>query len=116
MVLGVTTTRVEVFKVKVGSVEGDFTMDVNLTKVHKSQLMHLDNPQYENLLKKYPHLSGVKMNETDRKPQLPVHVVLGASEYARIKTQCAQRVGLPGQPVAEKTLLGWTIMITRKGD
>ena len=116
MLLGATTTRAEIFKVKVGAVEGDFTMEVNLTKVHKPQLMHLENPQYENLLKKYTHLSGVKMTDTDRKPQLPVHVVLGASEYAMIKTQCAQRVGLPGQPVAEKTLLGWTIMSPGRGD
>ena len=39
-----------------------------------------------------------------------MHVVLGASEYARIKTKCGQKVGLPGEPVAEKTALGWTIM------
>ena len=36
--------------------------------------------------------------------------MLGASEYARIKTKCGQKVGLPGEPVAEKTTLGWTIM------
>ena len=35
---------------------------------------------------------------------------MGASEYARIKTKCGQKVGLPGEPVAEKTTLGWTIM------
>ena len=79
MLLEATTARVEIFNVKVKAVEGDYTMEVNLTKVHKPQLMHLDNPQYENLLKKYSHLSGVQMIETDSKPQLPVHVVLGTS-------------------------------------
>ena len=31
-------------------------------------------------------------------------------DFARIKTKCAQRVGTPGDPVAEKTTFGWTIM------
>ena len=47
---------------------------------------------------------------TDSKPQLLVHVVLGACEYAIVKTKCMPRVGSPGQPVAEKVLLGLTIM------
>ena len=34
---------------------------------------------------------------------------MGASEYTTIKTSTAQKVGKPGQNVAEKTLLGWTI-------
>ena len=105
VLLGATTTREVIFNVKVKAVEGDYTMEVNLTKVHKPQLMHLDNPQYENLLKEYSHLSGVQMIETDSKPQLPVHVVFGASEYAMIKTKCAPRVGSPGQSMVEKMLL-----------
>ena len=43
-------------------------------------------------------------------PSESIHVVLGACDYARIKTKCAQRVGTPGDPVAEKTTFGWTIM------
>ena len=46
------------------------------------------------------HLDEVKMIDNDEKAQ-PVHVVLGASEYARIKTKSEQKVGLPGEPVAE---------------
>jgi hypothetical protein len=36
--------------------------------------------------------------------------VLGAIDYARIKTKYAQRVGSPGDPVAKKTSFGWTMM------
>jgi hypothetical protein len=50
------------------------------------------------------------MIDDDQKDQLPIHVVLGACDYARIKTKCAQRVGSPGDPVAEKTSFGWTMM------
>ena len=110
MMLGSTTMKVEIYTANVASTDGRFSMSVDLTKVHKSELMTLDNPRYEALIKKYDHLQGVKMNESDCKPQLPVHVVLGASEYAAIKTRTSPRVGTPGQPVAEKTLLGWTLM------
>ena len=72
--------------------------------------MHLDNPNYETLLKNHSHLNGVQINDVDVKPHLAVHVVLGASEYAAIKMKTAPRIGSPGQPIAEKTLLGWTIM------
>jgi hypothetical protein len=43
MMLGSTTTKVEIYNVKVKSIDGDFTMDVNVTKVDKPQLMNLDN-------------------------------------------------------------------------
>ena len=42
--------------------------------------------------------------------------MLGPSEYATIKTSTVQRVGKPGQPVAEKTLLGWTLMSPGRED
>ena len=41
---------------------------------------------------------------------LPVHVVLGGGEYARIKTENRPRVGNEGEPIAELTKLGWFIM------
>ena len=41
---------------------------------------------------------------------LPAHLILGASEIAKIKTDQAPRVGSPGEPVAEMTRFGWTIM------
>ncbi|XP_044181304.1 uncharacterized protein LOC114948346 [Acropora millepora] len=50
------------------------------------------------------------MLDEDAKTALPVHLILGASEIARIKTDQAPRVGSPGEPVAEITRFGWTIM------
>ena len=58
------------------------------------------------LLSKYSHLKGVNIKDDDARPPFPIHVVLGASEYATSKTSTAQKLGNPGQPVAEKTLLG----------
>ena len=50
------------------------------------------------------------MGDMDTKQELPIHVILCASEYARLKTSSVLRVGNPSEPVAELTSLGWTIM------
>lgn len=70
----------------------------------------LDNPRYQSLIAKYPHLQEVKMDDEDTKAHLPVHVVLGAGEYARMKTNCRPLVGRDGEPIAELTKFGWFIM------
>ena len=103
MMLGSSTTNVEIYSATLAAVDGKFDMNIELTKVHKPQLLTLDNPNYATLLSKYSHLKGVKIEDNDTRPQIPIHVVLGASEYATIKTSTAQRVGKPGQPVAENT-------------
>ena len=110
MMLESSTTNVEIYPATLGAINGSFDMNIELTKVHKPQLLTLDNPNYATLRSKYSHLKGVKIEDNDSRLQIPIHVVLGASEYATIKTSTAQRVGKPGQPVAEKTLLGWTLM------
>lgn len=79
-------------------------MNVNLIKVEKGELLTIDN--YEAVIAKYPHLKGVKVRDWDTKPQLPVHVVLWAREYARIKT------GTPPHVEREepRPKLGWFVM------
>ena len=52
----------------------------------------------------------MEIDDTDIEPELPIHVILGASKYAKIKTNSAPRVGEPGEPIAEFTSFGWTIM------
>ena len=37
-------------------------------------------------------------------------MILGASEYTRIKTKHVLRIGEPGEPIAEYAAFGWTIM------
>ena len=60
-------------------------MDVNLDKVNKGELLTLDNPNYDSVILKYPHLKGVELRDLDSKPQLTVHIILGAGKYARVK-------------------------------
>lgn len=114
--LGSSTTDVKIYSATLGAIDGTFDMNIEPTKVHKSQLLTLDNPNYATLLRKYSHLRGLKTEDNNTRPQIPTQVVLGAGEYATIKTSKAQRVGKPGQPVAEKTLLGWTLMSPERED
>ena len=46
------------------------------------------------------------MKDSDSKEYLPVHVILGASKYANIKTKGDVKVGQKGEPVAEYTAFG----------
>ena len=75
----------------------------------------LANPRYQQLLELYPHLKGVQMLDKEDKVELPVHLILGASEFARIKTGSGPRIGRPGEPVAERTKFGWTLLSPGKG-
>ena len=110
MLMGVTTRKVELTSVKIANLSGSFHLNVEVTKVDKSELLSLANPKYPELLARHPYLKGVKMDDNDQKNELPVHIILGASEFARIKTEVQPKVGHPGEPVAEKTRFGWTIM------
>ena len=104
--LGSRTTKVEIYSVNIRSVKGDFNIDCTVSKVQKPQLVTLDNPNYSDLKAKYSHLNGVHVDDDDTNSSLPVHLVLGASDYVRIKTKTAPRIGVLGQPVAEKTAFG----------
>ena len=110
MMLGSTTTRVEIYAATVKSLDQKFELDIEMSRVDKPELMKLNNPNYFHLSERYKHLNGAKFEDPDTRTQIPIHLVLGASDYAKIKTSTAQKVGQPGEPVAEKTLLGWTVM------
>ena len=43
---------------------------------------------------KYKYLKSVEINDTDIKPALPIHEILGASKYAKFKTNLAPRIGI----------------------
>ena len=110
MLMAFTTTRMEIHKSTISSKSGDYELEVDLVKVNKGALLEVENPQYKKLIESYPHLKGVKMDDYDTKPYLPVHVILGAGEFAKIKTGTRPRVGNQGDPVAEHTKLGWFML------
>ena len=110
MMMQATSKEIEVHDLTIQNTAGDFTLNVEVTKVDRGVLLSLDNPKYERLTRHYSHLQGVEMEDNDKKAQLPVHLILGASEYTQIKTRTSPKIGNPGEPIAELTQLGWTIM------
>ena len=114
MLLGASTREVELATITISDLNGKFSMPVEVTKVDKGELLFLENPKYQELIARNPHLSGVVMNNVDTKSHLPVHIILGAGDYAKLKTESAPRISESGLPVAELTKFGWIIISQRK--
>ena len=76
----------------------------------RGTLLSLENPRYKDLVERYYHLKEVTMDDVDEKGELLVHLILGTNEYTQIKTETAPKIGRPGEPIAELTRLGWTIV------
>ena len=89
---------------------GNFQLKTEVTKVNRSKPLNLENPGCKDMVAKYDHLKGVTMDDTDVRKELPVHLILGTIEYAQIGTETTPKIGKPGEPIAELTRLGWTIM------
>ena len=54
------------------------------------------------------------MEDMDSTSKLPIHKVLGASDYMSIQTKIMPGTGKLGEPVAELTALVWIIMLPGK--
>ena len=83
--------------IDITDVNRKFSMPVEFyTKVDKG-----DNLKYQELIARYPQLSGVAMNDLDTKRRLTVHLILGVGEYAKLKAESAPKIGEPCQRIAE---------------
>ena len=111
MLMASKTSKLEIYDMKLDSLNGSFSLPVKATKVNKSELLSIDNPNYPELITQHPHLKGVTMNDNDVKDSLPVHVILGSGEYAKIKTQTKPRIGSEKAPIVELTKFGWFLMV-----
>ena len=103
MIMHSTTRKVDVFEIESNDVSGDFQFKAEVSKVERETLLSLPSPNYESVLRQHQYLQDIKMNDTDTKAELTIHLILGANEYTRIKVQELPRVGQPGEPVAEST-------------
>ena len=99
MLISSQVTKLEMYDTLVESLDGDFSMSVKLTKVHKGELLTVVNLHHQQLIDSYSHLRGVKIEDLDSKEELPVHVVPGSGEYAGIKTKTKPHIGRGGKPI-----------------
>jgi len=110
MLLGASTREVELATITISDVNRKFSMPAEVTKVDKGELLFLENLQYQELIVRNPHLSGVVMNDVYTESRLPVHIILGAGDYAKVKTENVPKIDEPGLPLAELTKFGWIII------
>ena len=80
-----TTKKLKIYNLKVENLDENFSFQTELNKLEREVLITLPNPKYNEMIESYDHLEGIKMNERDTKPELPVHVILGASDYVKTK-------------------------------
>ena len=87
MMLHTAIRKIEIFEAEISSLDGKFKLKTEISKVEKSTLLTVPNPRYDQLVKRYRHLRDIRLNDRDQKEDLPVHLIIGASDYARIKTK-----------------------------
>ncbi|KAK3742811.1 hypothetical protein QZH41_002740 [Actinostola sp. cb2023] len=66
MMMGSTTQVIELYKLTITSLQGDFQLDAEVTKVNRGVLLNLENPHYRSILSTYKHLDGVSMGRHRR--------------------------------------------------
>ena len=96
-----TTKKLKIYNLKVENLDENFSFQTELNKLEREVLITLPNPKYNEMIETYDHLKGIKMNERDTKPELPIHVILGACDYVKIKMQKCPRVDEINEPIAE---------------
>ena len=112
--MGSSTKSIPVYSVEILDIDYEFKFQTEINKLEKSVYLELPNPGYQNLQNSYQHLKDIKINDHNKKLELPVHVLFGVNDYTRIKTQERPRVGLPGDSIAELTKVGWVILLPGK--
>eukprot|EP00794_Sanderia_malayensis_P001857 gene1857-2095_t len=110
---GPVTRRVEIYKVKITSdVVEDFEMELTCINGEKEILTVLPNPRSKALKKKYDRFRCLSFSdEGAMEDMLPVHLILGTSDFQRIRVTEPLVLG-PNpdrDPGAEITMLGWTL-------
>ena len=75
MLMSTKVAAFEVYDLSLQSVNHQFTLPVKATKINRSELLSIDNPNYRELNDKYPHLRGVYVNSTTTRKQ-DCHVIV----------------------------------------
>ena len=108
-IMGLVTKRIETCDMKISDTQGRFMLPVCATKIEERELLPLENPNYPEMLKRYSHLKGIQMEETDANKILPIHVTLMSTQKSRwLVINVWEK--LAGEPIAEQTRFGWAIM------
>ena len=111
MMLYTTTSKINIYDVKIENLQSDLEFKIELNAVENDVFLTVPNLNYKCKLSDYPHLKGVKMDEFQRQAVLAIHIILGAIDFTKIE---GPRMGKIGNPRAELTKLRWIIISPRK--
>ena len=110
---GTVTRRVEIYGIKIESTAVDgFSLEVNCINAEKGVLTYLPNPRIKDLKQRFFRLRRLEINDEEAvEQQLPVHIILGAADYQRIRSTEQPVLGSnpDTDPGATFTMLGWML-------
>ena len=110
---GIVSRQVEIYQVTVSpEVVDDFEMDFSCINGEKEVLTFLPNPRIRALKKRYGRFRCLNFSDKNvKEDKLPIHIILGASDFQRIRTMEPLVLGPNpnSDPGAEFTMLGWTL-------
>ena len=92
MIMYSANKGIDIYKTELCNIAGTFSLRKEAFKVGKSVLLTLPSPYYSNIINNYTHLQRVKMEDTDKKVELSVHVILGTSNYTNSRHKHSQRL------------------------
>lgn len=110
---GTVTKRVDIYRLHIQStVVDNFGLDVDCINAEKGVLTYLPNPKVKVLKEQSRRLKQLQFCEEETTDKyLPVHVILGAADYQRIRSTEQPILGEnpDKDPGAEFTMLGWVL-------
>lgn len=106
MMISSKMAKIEIYSLRVENKDQTFGFSIDVSKVDRKELNKVPNPCFKKMMRKLSHLKGVYIDDRSEKDAPPIHLIIGASEYAKVKTPTRQRSGKPWEPVAELTRFG----------
>ena len=71
MMLYATNSKLSIHNMTIKNPEDEFEFTTEMNAVDKDVLLNVPNPDYGTMLRKYPYLTRIKMNENQTKATLP---------------------------------------------
>ena len=98
------TSKINIYDVKNENLQSDFEFKTTLNAVDKDVLIILPYPNYKSMLSDNPNLKGIRMDEFQTKAVLLLLVILGVSDFTKIKIKEAPRIAKTRNLIAEFVL------------
>ena len=93
MMFGTSNKVIDIYGLQTRSIDGKLTVEAEVNKVDHKELSTWENPKCAEILVQFSHLKGVTTSDNNEKAMLPVLLILGTIEFAKIKTCARPRVG-----------------------